>query len=464
MPACADPAPPPAPAVDEAALAERISRQVEARLRAEMELELAARVAAEAEYHASLQQAMERERRATQAEEPPNGDAAEDGEGPAESPLRGTETVWRLEVGGHEPLRGGAHAPVTFVLWSTFDCALCRREENHLEKALAEYGDRVRWVWKSPPSSGGAAEERAAMAVCAAARQDRFWEFRSDMQKMPPGPPDDRALMAAARAAGLDGERFQRDLASEACRRHLEADRAAAARVGVLAAPALFVNGRRTPGPLAYEHLQELVAEELAKAAALEVAGVPAESIYVQLTADGDVLRPLGEDVVPFESTAPSMGSPDAGQLLTVFGDYECPYTAALQSVLAELLRRYPQDLRIEFRPFPLPFHANARTAALAAMEAEVQGRFPAFHEALLAGTGPLDTRRLERAARKAGMDLVALRKSLAAETHGARLDKQVEEAREAGVTGTPTLFLDGRRYLGPDRSLEALVDLVEGQ
>ena len=82
-------------------------------------------------------------------------------------------------------------------------------------------------------------------------------------------------------------------------------------------------------------------------------------------------------------------GRADAPYELVMYGDFECPYCAAVQSILARVQSRLGDDLRFAFRHLPLDsVHPHAQHAAEAAEAAAAQGAFWEMHDALFAGRG----------------------------------------------------------------------------
>ena len=97
-------------------------------------------------------------------------------------------------------------------------------------------------------------------------------------------------------------------------------------------------------------------------------------------------------------------------------------------------------------------------------MEAARQGAFQAFHAGLASLPGDFSMKQLERLARRCKVNLEELRAALKEGRHGGVLDLQIKEARAAGVWSTPSIFVDGHRYLSPDRSFEALLAVLSGK
>lgn len=146
-------------------------------------------------------------------------------------------------------------------------------------------------------------------------------------------------------------------------------------------------------------------------------------------------------------------GPATAPVTVLVYGDYECPYTRALELVIADLRRRDGDSFRYVYRYFPLrEIHPHAEMAAEAAEAVFALAGPDAFwhvHDALFADQYDLEPRDLERQATAAGADGRAYRKAMAAHQFAARVERDVESGSANGVEGTPSIFIDGERYHG---------------
>ncbi len=143
---------------------------------------------------------------------------------------------------------------------------------------------------------------------------------------------------------------------------------------------------------------------------------------------------------------SPIRGDPAAPITLVMFGDYQSDYSARAQHVVKRLLETYPQRLRFVYKHYPLTqIHPMANEAALASLAAERQGLFWEFHDQLFLNSRRLDDTLLLVLAEQVGLDLTLFnekRRSLAVLERLA-LDEKL--ATSLGVTGLPTLFLNGR-------------------
>ena len=141
-------------------------------------------------------------------------------------------------------------------------------------------------------------------------------------------------------------------------------------------------------------------------------------------------------------------GPQDAPYELVMYGDFECPYCAASQSILARVRKRLEGELRFAFRHLPLEsVHPHARHAAEAAEAAAAQGAFWEMHDALYAARGRLEDADLVAHARELGLDAERIGRELESGEHAARVERDASGAAELGLTATPVFFVNGVRH-----------------
>ncbi len=109
----------------------------------------------------------------------------------------------------------------------------------------------------------------------------------------------------------------------------------------------------------------------------------------------------------------------------------------------------------------PLNFHKLATPAAIAALAAENQGKFWEFHDELFA-LPKLSKEAIDGIAVKLKLDMAKFKKDLASPETRAKLTKDLRDAKEAGVTGTPTIFVNGIKL--KSRTLPAIQKLIDAQ
>jgi protein-disulfide isomerase len=126
------------------------------------------------------------------------------------------------------------------------------------------------------------------------------------------------------------------------------------------------------------------------------------------------------------------------------YGDFECPYCAALSARLSGL--EFPHV----FRHFPVrSSHPRAWAAACAAEAAGLQGRFWEMHDLLFADQGRLEDPHLWERARRLELDLERFEADRRSDAVGDRVRRDFRSGVRAGVVTTPTVFVDGRMYAG---------------
>jgi protein-disulfide isomerase len=133
------------------------------------------------------------------------------------------------------------------------------------------------------------------------------------------------------------------------------------------------------------------------------------------------------------------------GLVVIEYGDFECPYCAALSS---RLHRR--EGLRLVFRHFPVrSSHPRAWAAACAAEAAALQGRFWEMHDSLFDDQGRLEDPHLWRRASELGLDVQRFDRDRRRETVADRVLQDFRGGVRAGVVTTPTLFAHGQLHAG---------------
>ncbi|HEV2787241.1 MAG TPA: thioredoxin domain-containing protein [Solirubrobacteraceae bacterium] len=143
-------------------------------------------------------------------------------------------------------------------------------------------------------------------------------------------------------------------------------------------------------------------------------------------------------------------GPPDAPLELVMYGDFQCPYCTAAQSILRRVRERLGGRLRFAFRHMPLPAHPDADNAAQAAEAAAAQGAFWPMHDELYAGRGRLTLDDLAAHANAIGIDGERVRREVREGVHAERVARDERSARAAGIAGTPAFFVNGVLHEGP--------------
>ena len=145
-----------------------------------------------------------------------------------------------------------------------------------------------------------------------------------------------------------------------------------------------------------------------------------------------------------------ALGPEDAPVTLVEYGDYQCPYCADMNPMIKSIAKAMGTQLRFVFRHMPLlEMHPYAQHAAEAAEAAGAQGKFWYMHDAILQQQSELGTDLLHQLALKIKLDMVQFSADIEARRFRPRVKRDFMGGMRSGVAGTPTFFINGRRYEG---------------
>jgi protein-disulfide isomerase len=164
---------------------------------------------------------------------------------------------------------------------------------------------------------------------------------------------------------------------------------------------------------------------------------------------------------VQVAADGPSKGPKDAKVTIVEFSDFQCPYCNRGRQVIEEVLAKYPNNVRVVFRDFPLDFHDKAQKAAEAAHCAEDQSKFWPLHDFMFSNQDKLDVEGLKKAARDLGLDGNTFDNCLTSGKYAQVVAKNMKDGQTAGVTGTPAFFINGSFLNGaqPFEKFKAEID-----
>ena len=159
---------------------------------------------------------------------------------------------------------------------------------------------------------------------------------------------------------------------------------------------------------------------------------------------------PAGTPIPPLGPDDHVDGPAEAPLELVVYGDFECPYCVAAQSIIRRVRERLGDRMRYAFRHMPIPeLHPLAPKAAQAAEAAAAQDAFWPMHDRLYAARGRLAVDDLVRYAGELGLDAERVRAELTEGIHEPRVARDRESAEASGVRGTPAFFVNGEHHEG---------------
>ncbi|HYE21711.1 MAG TPA: thioredoxin domain-containing protein [Tepidisphaeraceae bacterium] len=164
---------------------------------------------------------------------------------------------------------------------------------------------------------------------------------------------------------------------------------------------------------------------------------------------------------VPVTAADHARGPETAPVTLVEYGDYECPDCFNMWPIVNRLIGEMGDGLRFVYRHFPLSgVHPRAAAAAEAAEAAAAQNKFWAMHDQLFEHQKDIDVDHAKLALR-AGLEIYKFEADIASGRFAKKVRADYDGGAKAGVTGTPTLFVNGARYTG-ERTYEGVRAALE--
>jgi protein-disulfide isomerase len=151
---------------------------------------------------------------------------------------------------------------------------------------------------------------------------------------------------------------------------------------------------------------------------------------------------------IPVNESDHAIGPTDAAVTVVNYGDYQCPDCHRRHKEIQRMVDELADRVRFVYRHFPLvKTHPRALKAAEAAEAAAAQGKFWEMHRLLYLSPDKLDDKDLRRHAHKIGLDLDRFDREMVGSTYSDRIMKDYYNSLVAGISGTPTTFINGTLY-----------------
>ena len=158
-------------------------------------------------------------------------------------------------------------------------------------------------------------------------------------------------------------------------------------------------------------------------------------------------------------------GSTNAPVTITLWTDFQCPYCAKSAPIVSELIKKYPKDLAIMIKHFPLPFHKEAKDATRYALAAKKQNAYLPMYTEIFKNYQKLKNNPdlpLELG-KQLGLDIEKLKTDALSSEVIAQIDKEMEQLQSLGVSriAVPKYFINGHEYNG-NRSLNEFSKYID--
>ena len=163
-------------------------------------------------------------------------------------------------------------------------------------------------------------------------------------------------------------------------------------------------------------------------------------------------------DITPDDD--PSLGREDAPITIIAFADYQCPFSSRGTALLKDLVAKKDDNIRLVLRDFPLPSHKNAKMAAEAAECADEQGKFWEYSDLMFSHQQSLSRENLQEYAARIGVHREQFEECLNSGKQRQEVDKDILDAKMAGISSTPSLLINGY-YIAGIPSLDYLEEVI---
>ena len=363
---------------------------------------------------------------------------------------------------GKAPAIGPENAKIPMIVYLDYQCPFCQKFLPTIEQVTKDYPKDVRITIKMHPLSIHPNALPAAEAAMAANAQGKFFEMHKKLYENQTNLTRDK-FVALAKEIGLDVDKFTKDLDAHTYLPGIQAEAKEVEDIGATGTPVTFINGRFLNGAKPYANLKDTIDEELgwAKAGnrpAFKTGRNISETTYpkpVQPGPDPNKIYDLKAGDAPFKGPA------NAKVTILHYFDYQCPFCVRVSPTLEQILKAYPNDVRIVYKMHPLPFHDHAMIGAEAAQAAKAQGKFHEMTEKLMATNGQFSRDKIMEIAQSLGLDMKKFTSDLDNHTYKAAIDAEAKEAMDAGANGTPASFINGHFVNGaqPYEQFKAVID-----
>ena len=189
-----------------------------------------------------------------------------------------------------------------------------------------------------------------------------------------------------------------------------------------------------------------------------KVAAAPAKKTNNKKQSDPNAVYniPVSNSVV--------LGNPNAKVTITEWTDFQWPYCAKSVSLVDDILEKYPNDVKVVIKNFPLSFHKQALKAAKYSLAAHKQGKYKEMYYLIMENYGKLKTNEdlpLEYA-KQLNLDLNKFIADMESEEVSKQIDLEMKQLRESGIPrlSVPKFLIQGKEPQG--RSLEVFSSIID--
>jgi len=249
-------------------------------------------------------------------------------------------------------------------------------------------------------------------------------------------------------------------------------------QLGIQGTPNFLIDGEPLTGAQPVDKFKAVIDAHLKKAAELKAKGTPDAELYAAMVKtyykqapakpEADDEKEPPEDMSVWNvqiGTSAVKGPKDARATIVIFSDFQCPFCKRIEPTFAQIEKEYGAKVRFVWKNQPLSFHNRAMPTANAAWEAKKQKGDEGFwkmHDALFASQPKLEDADIEAAAKTIpGLDVAKVMDAVKTNKWKDEIQKEIDQAEELKVQGTPHSFVNGRVVNGaqPFEKFKKVID-----
>ncbi len=373
---------------------------------------------------------------------------------------------------------GAPAAPVKIVGLLSMQCPFSARAFETLQQLVASNPGQVQVVIKHLPLQMQQQSEPAARAVEAAARQGQGIQMMEllfeNLNRFRDGDFEDLAAELAG-DLGLNVPQFQSNFHDSSTALRVETDQKLAQDLGIRGTPNFFVNGAVITGAQPLSRFKEALDEQKRKVDELRRDGIPEEGLYsaavmanFQAPEQPEPEPDPEPEITIIDGDALSIdnsytrGPDDAPITIYEFSSFQCPFCARGASTIKEILKEYPDDVRLVYKSFPLTFQQESAEAAAAAHAAGNQEKFWEMYDLLYQNQRRFTEDNIfEELARELNLDIETFHSDRQSPAVIQQVDDEAAAGSSIGVRGTPAYVINGEFHTGaqPIANFRAIID-----
>jgi protein-disulfide isomerase len=211
------------------------------------------------------------------------------------------------------------------------------------------------------------------------------------------------------------------------------------------------------------DEVKDRIRQDLKTQAILKARSVYAQELMQQALNDGSAVLLIAPPKIDVPvDPARLRGDPKAAVTIVEFSDFSCPFCRKAESTIKELLEKYPGQVKLGFRDYPLTqLHPKAELAAEASRCAGEQSKYWEYHDLLFANTDKQGHDDLIEDARTLQLDDKQFDACLSGGKFKRDVVRDLELGMSSGVSGTPGFFVNGA-FLNGAQPVETFVKLID--